>query len=104
MQRAQKRHALNLLSQLIKRLDEPQTRTQLCKLMQLSRSPYSMAIIDELVYDHCLVPAGWTTINGLKTELLAAPREHFNHIRLYIDYLWHEVFPETEETDDELPF
>ena len=104
MQRAQKRHALNLLSQLIKRLDEPQTRTQLCKLMQLSRSPYSMAIIDELVYDHCLVPAGWTTINGLKTELLAAPQEHLGHIKAYIDYLRHDVFPETEETDDELPF
>ena len=104
MRRAQKLHALNLLSQLIKRLDEPLTRTQLCQLMQLSRSPYSMAIIDELVHDHCLVPAGWTTIYGLKTELLAAPREHFNHIRLYIDYLWHAVYPETEETGDELPF
>lgn len=104
MQRAQKRHALNLLSQLIKRLDEPQTRTQLCKLMQLSRSPYSMAIIDQLVYDNCLVPAGWTTINGLRAELLTAPRERFGHIDLYMDYLWHAVSPETEETDDELPF
>lgn len=104
MQRAQKRHALNLLSQLIKRLDEPQTRTQLCKRMQLSRSPYSMAIIDALVYDHCLVPAGWTTINGLKTELLAAPRENFRHISLYMGYLWDDVYPEAEETDDELPF
>lgn len=104
MQRAQKRHALNLLSQLIKRLDEPLTRTQLCQLMQLSRSPYSMAIIDQLVSDNCLVPAGWTTLNGLKTELLAAPRERFEHIVLYMDYLWYAVSPETEETDDELPF
>lgn len=104
MQHAQKHHALNLLGQLIDRLDEPHTRTQLCQRMQLSRSPYSMAIIDELVYDHCLVPAGWTTINGLKTELLVAPQEHLRHIELYIDHLWHEVFPETEETDDELPF
>ena len=104
MQRAQKRHALNLLNQLIKRLDEPLTRTQLCKLMQISRSPYSMAIIDQLVYDNCLVPAGWTTINGLSTELLTAPRERFGHIDQYMDYLWHAVSPETEETDDELPF
>lgn len=104
MQRAQKLHALNLLSQLIKRLDEPQTRTQLCKLMQLSRSPYSMAIIDQLVYDHCLVPAGWTTINGLSAELLTAPQERFSHIDQYMGYLWDDVYPEDEETDDELPF
>ena len=92
MQRAQKRHALNLLGQLIERLDEPLTRTQLCQLMQLSRSPYSMAIIDQLVHDHCLVPAGWTTINGLNTELLAAPQEHFRHIELYMEDLWNLVF------------
>jgi len=104
MQPAQKRHALNLLGQLIDHLDEPQTLTQLCKRMQLSRSPYSMAIIDELVYDQCLVPAGWTTINGLRAQLLTAPSERLNHIRLYIDYLWHAVYPETEGTDDELPF
>ena len=104
MRRAQKLHALNLLSQLIKRLDEPLTRTQLCQLMQLSRSPYSMAIIDGLVYDHCLVPAGWTTINGLSAELLTAPRERFGHIDAYMGYLWDDVYPEAEETDDELPF
>ena len=104
MQRAQKRHALNLLGQLTRRLDEPHTRTQLCQLMRLSRSPYSMAIIDQLVHDHCLVPAGWTTINGLGTELLAAPGEHLRHIDLYMGYLWDDLFSETEETDDELPF
>lgn len=98
MMRQQAIHAIRLIDTLMQYPDAIYTKTELCRLMGLRRSPYALEILNRLILDGVLVAAGFTHMRGLRTSLLTYPADAQGEALLLIDDLWQEIRSADEES------